>query len=118
MASTGNKRASFNDDRLMDKVSDSSVGGNQVLVNVEVHREQDDNSDSDVQSGQVNFQLCDENDSQENSLFSYFDMSNDDIDNDDAIEAKSPVLKSKRDKNLTKRQSFIYDYDKIKENES
>jgi hypothetical protein len=46
-------------------------------------------------------------------LFSYFDMSNDDIDNDDAIEAKSPVLKSKRDKNLTKRQSFIYDYDKI-----
>jgi hypothetical protein len=48
MASTGNKRASFNDDRLMDKVSDSSVGGNQVLVNVEVHREQDDNSDSDV----------------------------------------------------------------------
>jgi hypothetical protein len=33
------------------------VGGNQVLVNVEVHREQDDNSDSDVQSGQVNFQL-------------------------------------------------------------
>lgn len=39
----------------MDKVSDSSVGGNQVLVNVEVHREQDDNSDSDVQSGQVNF---------------------------------------------------------------
>ena len=45
MASTGNKRASFNDDRLMDKVSDSSVGGNQVLVNVEVHREQDDNSD-------------------------------------------------------------------------
>jgi hypothetical protein len=29
----------------MDKVSDSSVGGNQVLVNVEVHREQDDNSD-------------------------------------------------------------------------
>ena len=33
MASTVNKRASFNDDRLMDKVSDSSGGGNQVLVN-------------------------------------------------------------------------------------
>ena len=44
------------------------------------------------------FQLCDENDSQENSLFSYFDMSNDDNDNDDVIEAKSPVRKSKRDK--------------------
>jgi hypothetical protein len=29
MASTVNKTASFNDDRLMDKVSDSSVGGNQ-----------------------------------------------------------------------------------------
>ena len=33
IASTGNKRASFNDVRLMDKVSDSSGGGNQVLVN-------------------------------------------------------------------------------------
>ena len=33
IASTDNKRASFNDDRLMDKVSDSSGGGNQVLVN-------------------------------------------------------------------------------------
>ena len=59
------------------------------------------------------FQLCDENDSQENSLFSDFDMSNDDNDNDDVIEAKSPVRKSKRDKKTTKRQSFIYDYDKI-----
>jgi hypothetical protein len=29
----GIKRASFNDDRLMDKVADSSGGGNQVLVN-------------------------------------------------------------------------------------
>jgi hypothetical protein len=46
------------------------------LTFIEVHREQDNNSDSDVQSGQVNFQLCDENDSQENSLFSYFDISN------------------------------------------
>jgi hypothetical protein len=45
-------------------------------------------------------------------LFSYFDISNDDIDNDDIIEAKSPVRKSKRDKKPTKRQSFIYDYDK------
>ena len=33
IASTGIKRASFNDDRLMDKVADSSGGGNQVLVN-------------------------------------------------------------------------------------
>ena len=41
--------------------------------------------------------ICDENDSQENSLFSYFDMSKDDIDNDDVIEAKCPVRKSKRD---------------------
>lgn len=57
--------------------------------------------------------VCDENDSQENSLFSYFDMSNDDLDNDDVIKAKSPVHKSKRDKKPTKRQSFIYDYDKI-----
>jgi hypothetical protein len=43
-------------------------------------------------------------------------MSNDDIDNADAIEAKSPVRRSKRDKKkkkTTKRQSFIYDYDKI-----
>ena len=36
----------------------------------------------------------------------------DDIDNDDVIEAKSPVCKSKWDK-PTQRQSFIYDYDKI-----
>ena len=39
-----------------------------------------------------------------------------DIDNDDAIEAKSPVRKSNRDKKFkktTKRQSSIYDYDKI-----
>jgi hypothetical protein len=41
--------------------------------------------------------ICDENDSQENSLFSYFDMSKDDIDNDDVIEAKCPVRKLKRD---------------------
>jgi hypothetical protein len=41
--------------------------------------------------------ICDENDSQENSLFSYFDMSNDDIDHDYVIEAKSHVRKSKRD---------------------
>jgi hypothetical protein len=40
-------------------------------------------------------------------------MSDDDIDNDDVIEAKSPVRKSKQDKKSTKRQSFIYDYDKI-----
>ena len=41
-------------------------------------------------------------------------MSDDDIDNDDVIEAKSPVRKSKRDKkNKNKGQSFIYDYDKI-----
>ena len=40
-------------------------------------------------------------------------MSNDDLDNDDVIKAKSPVHKSKRDKKPTKRQSFIYDYDKI-----
>ena len=40
-------------------------------------------------------------------------MSKDDIDNDDVIEAKCPVCKSKRDKKPTKRQSFIYDYDKI-----
>ena len=40
-------------------------------------------------------------------------MSNDDIDNDDVMEAKSPVRKSKRDQKPTKRQSFIYDYDKI-----
>ena len=44
-------------------------------------------------------------------------MSNDDTDNDDVIEAKSPVRKSKRDKKTkikkTKRQSFIYDYDII-----
>ena len=40
-------------------------------------------------------------------------MSNDDNDNDDVIEAKSPVRKSKRDKKPTKRESFIYDYDKI-----
>ena len=46
--------------------------------------------------------VCDENDSQENSLFSYFDMSNDDTDNDDVIEAKSPVLKSKLDKKIKK----------------
>ena len=58
-------------------------------------------------------QLCNENDSQEISLFSYFDMSNDDIDNDDVIAAKSPVRKSKQDKKSTKRQSFIYDYNKI-----
>ena len=31
-------------------------------------------------------------------MFSYFDISNDDIDNDDVIKAKSPVHKSKRDK--------------------
>ena len=37
----------------------------------------------------------------------------DDIDNDDVSKAKSPVHKSKRDKKPTKRQSFIYDYDKI-----
>jgi hypothetical protein len=38
-------------------------------------------------------------------------MSNDDNDNDDVIEAKSPVRKSKRDKkNKNKGQSFIYDY--------
>jgi hypothetical protein len=39
-----------------------------------------------------------------------------DIDNDDVIEAKSPVRKSNRDKKklkTTKRQSSIYDYDKI-----
>ena len=39
-----------------------------------------------------------------------------DIDNDDVIEAKSPVRKSNRDEKLkktTKRQSSIYDYDKI-----
>ena len=69
MASTVNKRASFNDDRLMDKVPDSSVGGNQER---KIH-------------------CC------------YFDMSNGDIDNDDVIDAKSPVRKSKRDKKKKKK---------------
>ena len=50
-------------------------------------------------------------------------MSNGDFDNDDVIEAKSPVRKSKQDKKKkkkkkkklkkNKRQSFIYDYDQI-----